>query len=400
MRILFLALDHPPTIDVPIVSGEVKNPFTLSTAMRNAGHAVTVASAQFMATAGYESTAQGQHIVIKDGRGIGPIRYLWRAANVCRALLRLDLRQYDVIHSHAAALSLGAHFARRIARRTIPLVTTAHGTNLPEAIADSEAAGTLRERLRRVNAHVILPIDRWAFRRSNAVISVSMFQVQEMIDIYKLERDRVHVINNGISASRYRPLASGGLDQVSLLFVGRWVPKKGLSQLIDAFHYVLEDFPNATLRIVGGDTGFDTVAEDIRRQIENSSARSRIELLGSVPEVDLPSIYQNSTLAVFPSSGYESLPTVTLEAAMCKIPFIATAAWGTLQTFSAAHPGLIRPASDSRELASHIVRLLASPEARQQAIDMQSDGLAGFRIETILEQHIHLFENLLRSSND
>jgi glycosyltransferase involved in cell wall biosynthesis len=324
---------------------------------------------------------------------------------MARFLRTVERGRFDVIHSQHPALSAAVAIARKTSpeHREPPVVTSGHGTGLPEADADGFVS--IRQSLRVANSRLMLPVDRAAFRASAKVISVSEFQREELAHLYKISAERTSVIYNGVDLTRYRPDTAPsssipvGPDVGSplILFVGRLVPKKGLQYLIRAFPQILETFPRAHCVVVGGTPAFDTygdVLEGLARDIGVSSNFTWIR--EGVPEEDLPGVYARADICVFPSKGYESLPTVIFEAMACGIPVVTTDRWGSPEALGEGHPGLVAEASPDA-IAHAIAAIVGSDDLYQAVRHRQLQRIPRFALENTVTQHEDLYRAVARA---
>ena len=397
VRLLMLGYEFPSSTGEAVVSGEVKNPASLAWALAARGHSVTVASVPFLTrtqvTSDLRATPGPLPVHdIPEGRGRGVLRYLDRAYRVSRWLRRQDPRDFDVVHAQAPPLALAVRLAgRRWA--DVPLVVTGHGTNLPEA--DADAHGGLRHRLRALHARAVVPVDRAGFSAADMTISVSGFQAQELQEIYRVPSDRIRVIRNGVDFDRYAPDEERRRDSGSadILFVGRMAPKKGLVPLVRAMPRVLEAVPEARLHIVGGSEPFNFLGDAVADEIRALGLSGHVQVEMAVPESELPGYYRSHDVLIAPSEGYESLPTVILEAIACRTPVIATKSWGTPEVLGDDHPGLLE-STEPADIAEALVRFLTDPRVREQALEAQGRRVELFDLRTCLTDHVSLYEEV------
>lgn len=395
LRIGMLAYEFPSTIDEAVVSGEVKNPYSLARGLQERGHEVTIYNVPFLtrdvARPTRRKSAEFEIWDLPEGRAAGVVRYGWRSLNVARFLLASKTPAFDVVHAQAPALAAGVLLARRrqSALRDTRLVTTGHGTNLPEADADGTAS--LRQRLRVRNARLVVPIDRFGFRGSDAVVSVSHFQRDEMERLYGVDSDKIAIIHNGIDLERYNSAAQPTTriqagPGPTLLFVGRLTPKKGLQHLLAALPEVRKRLPDARLVVVGGSPIFDFYGAELRALARTLNLDGCVEWHMSVSERELPGFYAAADLCVFPSEGYESLPTVALEAMAVGVPVVTTRSWGTPEATGDDHPGLIEEGRPEI-IAETVVRLLTSDDLRTSALTAQNERIGSFSLDNCVRLH-------------
>jgi len=155
-------------------------------------------------------------------------------------------------------------------------------------------------------------------RQVRAIITVSHFSKERIIEHTGVEPHRVHVIWNGVDA-RFRPVdpqiaknAIGrlGLTEPYILFVGSIEPRKNLKLLLDA--WALGNFDGASLAVVGA-TGH------LFKQFQLDSLPNGVRLLGRVEDDLLPALYSSATGFVY-GSIYEGFGFPPLEALACGCP--------------------------------------------------------------------------------
>ncbi len=144
--------------------------------------------------------------------------------------------------------------------------------------------------------------------------------------------------------------------------VGRLVPRKGLSEIIEA----LVQLPEAELLVVGGPPEpmlpDDPHAQHLVRHAESLGVAARVHLLGAVGRRDVPSILRSAD-AVCCTPWYEPFGMVALEAMACGVPVVATSVGGLAETVVDGVTGLLVPPRDPDAIAAALRRLADDPEA-------------------------------------
>jgi glycosyltransferase involved in cell wall biosynthesis len=220
----------------------------------------------------------------------------------------LKSNHFDLLHIPS--------YRRIVANSPIPQIVTIHDC-APFRLRDKYGA------LRGIFGRHISP---WLARRCDAVLAVSHFTKQDLIDYFKLPAEKVQVIHNGLNHDAYYPRsaealsafrAAHGLNQPYFLFVSRLEhPGKNHVRLIEAY----EEFRRATEKkvqlVLGGAPWHG--AEVIQRRVAASPYAADIILPGFMDEAELPLWYAGSEALVFPSliEGF-GLPVV--EALACGI---------------------------------------------------------------------------------
>jgi poly(glycerol-phosphate) alpha-glucosyltransferase len=144
------------------------------------------------------------------------------------------------------------------------------------------------------------------------------------------QKNPIAVIPNGIdlpcNLNTYEPPwdTSGQGGKKILLYLGRIHPKKGLSNLINAWSKIKKDSSDAndwSLGIVGWGQG--SHEDELKKQAELLGVQDSVLFLGPQFEEDKIACYQNASGFILPSFS-EGLPMVVLEAWAYGLPVLMT----------------------------------------------------------------------------
>jgi glycosyltransferase involved in cell wall biosynthesis len=146
------------------------------------------------------------------------------------------------------------------------------------------------------------------------------------------------------------------------LFVGRLVPKKGVSVLIRALDIVLRQKPHTRLRIVGD----GPERSPLRQLADQLGVSDNIVFEGALKHAELPDRYRRCATLVFPSvidesNDQEGLGLVLVEALGCECPVICSDLEATRDVIVHGETGLHYPSGDHAALAQLMLRLLDDP---------------------------------------
>lgn len=147
-----------------------------------------------------------------------------------------------------------------------------------------------------------------------------------------------------------------------LLWVGRFVPVKGLDVLIEAFAQLKNTIPAVTLCLVGDGPEM----ERIRLLTADAGLASSIRIAGPVAQDNLVHWYRAADATVLPSLS-EGVPNVLLESIACGTPFVASDVGGVSEIADARLDRLVPPAQPGT-LAAAMADLLTSPAAGVRAV--------------------------------
>jgi glycosyltransferase involved in cell wall biosynthesis len=174
----------------------------------------------------------------------------------------------------------------------------------------------------------------------------------------------VHLIPHGVDLERFRPTPPPNGEVLSLLAVGRLVPKKGFPVLIEAASRLLAPF---CMRIVGDGPERDA----LERQIAAAGLEDRVELAGPRTHDDLPAEYATADIVVVPSvmdatGDRDGLPNVVLEAMSSARPVIASDVGAVTSAIVDGRTGVVVRPGDAAALAGALEFLVDQPEWRKR----------------------------------
>lgn len=184
--------------------------------------------------------------------------------------------------------------------------------------------------------------------RAAAVVVPSHFLITRAVAL-GADPDRVHVIGSGVDTTFFTPTPVPLEPEV--LFVGRFVAKKGLDVLAQAWGDVRTRVPGARLRVLGFGP-LEGVARSAGAEVERSPDRDRVrEAMRAARIVVSPSRTAVDDVA-------ETLLMVNLEAQASGRPIVTSDHGGIPEYVSHGTTALIVPEADPGALADALVRLL------------------------------------------
>ncbi len=213
------------------------------------------------------------------------------------------------------------------------------------------------------------PLVDLAARRAEAIITVSQSAKLDILRLYGVPFDRVHVVHEA-AAPAFKPVRDRaslervrqryGLADRFILYVGTIEPRKNLPTLIDGFAARRKkgDLPHQL--VCAGPYGW--LSGDIEGRVERLAIQDAIRFTGYVPFEDLPALYSLAELFVFPSL-YEGFGLPVVEAMACGTPVITgrVAALTEVAGGAVAHVDLL----DADSIGEAIVTLARDPDRRE-----------------------------------
>jgi glycosyltransferase involved in cell wall biosynthesis len=171
-------------------------------------------------------------------------------------------------------------------------------------------------------------------RRLNAVMALSRSQKADIVDLYDLPPDRVHVVGAGYNNDLFVQSACTDPDPVQIVYAGKLSRAKGVPWFLRALSAI--DAPNWHLHLVGGGSGREK-AECLELA---GSLGGRATVHGAVPQDRLADIMRRAHLFVLPSF-FEGLPLVVLEALASGCRIVATDLPGVSELLGRMHTDYI-----------------------------------------------------------
>jgi alpha-maltose-1-phosphate synthase len=276
----------------------------------------------------------------------------------------------DIVHTHTWYVSMAGFLAKKL--YGVPFVLTTHSLE-PLRAWKSEQLGS--------GYAMSSWMERTAILDADAVIAVSKGTKEDILRVYPIEPERVHVIYNGIDLDEYRKtketraLEEYGVDQSLpyVLFVGRITRQKGVTHLVDAIRYLP---PNTQVVLCAGAPDTPEIAAEMRHKVEEAKKRNPnvvwIEKMVSKREVI--QLYSHARVFCCPSV-YEPFGIINLEAMACEAAVVASATGGIKEVVVDGDTGYlvpfehdpvtsfpIAPERFAKDLGAKISDLLADPE--------------------------------------
>lgn len=321
---------------------------------------------------------------------VGPLTRAISPRVDLRALewLRCEIRdgRYELVHGHS---SKGGFLARAAARLEgyRPVVYT------PNAFRFLAPDAGLLERW------LVTELERWAAAWCDAIIAVSESERDAAVAARIAPPEQFVVIPNGIDVEALRADADPGLgravlnvaeDQRVVLTVGRRVPQKGDTFLLDAWPAVVAAHPDAVLALVGD----GPLLSALQRQAIRLGIADSVRF---VPRQErIAPLYSAAHVYALPSL-YEGCPYSLLEAMAFALPCVATAVVGSRDVLEDGVTGRLVPAANPPALAEAIAGLLADPATGAELGQAAAARVAERHTSAgMVSATVRLYESLLR----
>lgn len=263
-----------------------------------------------------------------------------------------SLKGVDVIHAHDWLVAYAGR-ALKHAFNT-PLIATIHATEYGR-----------NHGLHNDNQRYISNVEWWLTYESWKVIVCSYYMERELKGFFGIPDDKLAVIPNGVDPDAFvikkGAKALKNQEEKYVFFIGRLVREKGVHILIEAAPKILSVFPQARFIIAG--TG--PYEQELKNLARAKQLEHRIHFAGYVNDDDRNQLYNQSSVAVFPSL-YEPFGIVALEAMAAKVPVVVSDTGGLSEIVEHGIDGLKCYCDSPNSLADNIMAILGNDELAQR----------------------------------
>jgi glycosyltransferase involved in cell wall biosynthesis len=308
-----------------------------------------------------------------------PLRIAWE-----------QLRAPELSHRIGPDVWHGPHYTMPL-RNRVPTVVTVHDLTFFDHPEWHE----------RTKVPYFRTMIRASVRRATGVVCISQFTAARLAAVAPAAGP-VSVVLHGVDHERFRVdadvahdrkmLATHGVTEPFVAFVGTVEPRKDVPTLVRAFARVAADHPDLRLAIVGGDGwGSDTV----RDAIATSGVSTRVVRTGYVPDPVVPALLRRAAAVAYPSLQ-EGFGVPALEALACGAPLVTTT--GSALAEVAGDAAATVRAGDADALASELRRIVDQSEYAQRLRAAGPAHARAFTWARAVAGHVEVYEKAAASS--
>lgn len=280
---------------------------------------------------------------------------------------------YDIIHAHSHLFFSTLLCAIIRKKGSSPLVVTNHG------IVSQRVPKCINNIYNRTFA-------KWIFKSADKIICYTE-EEKFIIGNWGIDLEKIDVIHNGINTDLFTPKNTKKTNQ--LLWVGRFIPGKGVEYLIDAFKIVSDKHPQYNLLMIGN----GPLKNNIKKRINSLGLEDKIVIKEFIPNSEIPQLYQNSDIFVLPSLE-EGVPRTILEAMSCGIPIVCTELPQIVNIVNDC--GITVPVKDSNSLADAIIKIVENKELSNKFSEYGKERvLNNYSWENTVKKTVKLYEKLI-----
>ncbi len=302
-----------------------------------------------------------------------------------------EIYDLDLLHVHyAIPHSVSAMLARQMLscdharpRRTLPYVTTLHGTDITLVGSDPS----------------YLPITRFSIDQSNGVTTVSEYLKRRTLEVFAVQTP-IQVIPNFVNCDLYHRTPEllehradyASADERILVHLSNFRPVKRLGDVIEIFDRVQQKIPSRLLLIGDGpersSAEWLAVKKGIHKKVDFLGKQDRINEKLAVADVML-----------LPSE-LESFGLAALEAMACEVVPIATNEGGLPEVVDHRKTGFLASVGDVETMANYAIEILSDEKKlRQMGEQARASAQARFCASKIIPMYERFYREVLDRSS-
>jgi glycosyltransferase involved in cell wall biosynthesis len=200
-----------------------------------------------------------------------------------------------------------------------------------------------------------------AVQQADHILSVSEATRQDLIDMLDVPADKITVHPEGVEAA-FQPLPENTVNQTLhdlgltagyILFVGTLEPRKNIPGLLEAYHKLRGELPDAPPLVLAGRRGW--LYDEIFARIDDLKLGEHVIWLEGPPQSVMPALYNGAYMLVTPSF-YEGFGLPALEAMYCGTPAVVANRSSLPEVVGEA--GILVDPDEPDDIAAGISRLL------------------------------------------
>ena len=202
-------------------------------------------------------------------------------------------------------------------------------------------------------------LEKKVYRSADRVVTLSKAFADVVTRDYGVSPEKLRVIPGGVDVGRWEVTADRRAareqlgwptDRPIVVCIRRLARRMGIENLIEAVSQLRDSQPDLLVLIGGG----GPLRGELEAKIESCGLQHHVQLLGFVPEQDLPLAYRAADLSIVPTQSLEGFGLIVLESLAVGTPCLVTPVGGLPEVVDGFATDLILEGSSSDAIASGI----------------------------------------------
>ena len=236
---------------------------------------------------------------------------------------------------------------------------------------------------------------KYACRNADRIIAISEQTKRDIIEYFGIPGNRIEVIYQNCSSIFMSPVSAEEKKRIALTYnlpekyllnVGTIESRKNALLIVKALKELPEDIH---LVFIGKETPY---AREVKDYVLKNDLEDQVHFLKNIPFTDLPGIYQQAEIFVYPSK-FEGFGIPVIEALHSNVPVIA-AKGSCLEEAGGPNSVYIDP-EDEDDLTDAISYILNHPEEKQKMISLGAEFVKKFSNPIIAKKIIETYQTTI-----
>lgn len=240
----------------------------------------------------------------------------------------------------------------------------------------------------------------WSIGRASHILADSEATRNDLLTIWQVPPEKVTVLYSGVH-ERFLPVTDAQkitavrqkyhlAEWPYLLSVGTLQPRKNYQMLIRAFAPLANKVPHHL--VISGGKGW--LYDDMMAEVVRQGLADRVHFIGFVDDADLPALYSEASLFVFPSL-YEGFGLPLLEAMGCGTAVLTSNSSSLPEVAGNAAQQL--PPDDQSAWTNAMLALLSDPSQRTVLVRAGLNQAKKFSWQESARQLLKIYAQLVRT---
>lgn len=238
-----------------------------------------------------------------------------------------------------------------------------------------------------------------AARKAKKILAVSQSTKDDLVRLFNTPKQKVTVTPLGYDSTLYtdknspddqKVLKKHSLKPDYLLFIGTLEPRKNIEGIIRAYGQLTAELQAQYPLVIAGKKGW--YYDSIFTTVKDLKLEDKIQFLGRVPDEDLPALYRQAKIFLFPSF-YEGFGLPVLEALACGTPVISANLSSLPEVVGEA--GLLVNPKLPADIASALTILLTDKAKYQTLAQLTTKQAKQFSWQRTAEQTLAAFREVI-----
>lgn len=299
----------------------------------------------------------------------------------------LNRIHYDIILTHEIFHFVSFLAALSSKKHGIPLILFQHGY--------SKGRNIIYQLLFFINFYLI---GKYILNRCSQIFALSS-DSKKFIDMIYHSRKQIDIIPNGVDLRLFHKKSKQKryTKVKRILYVGRLIKEKGIFLFMDVCKEIIREYDYVVVLIVGS----GPEEEKLKQYCKDYDLIDRVIFKSRVKQINMPDIYNKSTILVLPTLISEPFGNVVIEAMACGLPVIGSKIGGINDIIIDGITGYHITPGSQKELKEKMICLIEneklmttmSKNARHRVEQYYSPEKLGSIVDDALRLHIDLNAN-------